>query len=54
MVTKKQYPQMPCIRITKETKEYLDNLRIHKRETYGDIMMRIIEEYKKIIALKSN
>lgn len=35
------------IKITKKTKNGLDNLKTHKRETYDDVISRLAEEGKK-------
>ncbi|MEM1605833.1 MAG: hypothetical protein QXW41_06290 [Fervidicoccaceae archaeon] len=35
------------IRIGKDTKEELKRLKIHPRETYDDVIKRLIEEYKR-------
>jgi len=35
------------IRIGKGTKEELKGLKIHPRETYDDVIKRLIEEYKR-------
>jgi hypothetical protein len=35
------------IRIRKENKEELKRLKIHPRETYDDVLSRLIDEYKK-------
>jgi len=40
-------PAAEPIRIGKDTKEELKNLKIHPRETYDDVIKRLIEEYKR-------
>ena len=35
------------IKVSRETKEELDKLKIHQRETYDDVVRRLIEAYKK-------
>ena len=37
----------PKIVIDEGTKKELDKLKIHPRETYGDIVKRLIEKYEK-------
>lgn len=32
------------IRISKKSKEYLDSIKIHKRETYDDVIVRLIKK----------
>ena len=34
------------IRIGKDTKEELNRLKVHPRETYDDVIKRLIEAYK--------
>ena len=34
------------IRIGKDTKEELNRLKVHPRETYDDVIKRLIETYK--------
>jgi len=41
------------IRIGKDTKEELNKLKIHPRETYDDVIKRIIDEYKRCSYEKS-
>lgn len=36
-------PEITTIKLLKETKERLDHLRSHKRETYEDILQRMLE-----------
>jgi predicted CopG family antitoxin len=40
-------PATEPIRIGKDTKEELKRLKIHPRETYDDVIKRLIEEYKR-------
>ena len=40
-------PATEPIRVRKETKEELNKLKIHPRETYDDVITRLIEEYKR-------
>ncbi len=40
-------PVTEPIRVSKEVKEELRRLKIHPRETYDDVIKRLIEEYKK-------
>jgi len=40
-------PVTEPIRVRKETKEELNKLKIHYRETYDDVITRLIEEYKR-------
>jgi len=35
------------IALSEETKKELDRLKIHRRETYEDVIKRLVEEYKK-------
>jgi predicted CopG family antitoxin len=35
------------IRIGRDTKEELKRLKVHPRETYDDVIKRLIEEYKR-------
>ncbi len=32
------------IRVTEETKKLMDSMKIHPRETYDDLLIRLIEE----------
>lgn len=36
----------PKIVIDEETKKELDKIKIHPRETYGDIIKRLLKTYK--------
>jgi hypothetical protein len=40
-------PATEPIRVRKETKEELNRLKVHPRETYDDVITRLIEEYKR-------
>jgi predicted CopG family antitoxin len=40
-------PVTEPIRVRKETKEELNRLKVHPRETYDDVITRLIEEYKR-------
>jgi len=40
-------PVTEALRIRKETKEELNKLKVHPRETYDDVITRLIEEYKR-------
>ena len=40
-------PVTEPIRVGKDTKEELKKLKIHPRETYDDVIRRLIEVYKK-------
>jgi len=40
-------PVTEPIRIGKDTKEELKKLKVHPRETYDDVIKRLIEECKK-------
>jgi len=40
-------PATEPIRVRKETKEELNKLKVHPRETYDDVITRLIEEYKR-------
>ncbi|MFP3172175.1 MAG: hypothetical protein RXQ79_03935 [Acidilobus sp.] len=40
-------PVTEPIRVRKETKEELNKLKVHPRETYDDVITRLIEEYKR-------
>ncbi len=35
------------IKIKEETKQLLDKLKVHPRQSYDEIIRRLIEEYKK-------
>jgi hypothetical protein len=37
---------MPLIKVSEETKRKLDELKIHYRETYDDVVRRLIEFYE--------
>ncbi|MCP8315537.1 MAG: hypothetical protein H3Z51_01555 [archaeon] len=39
---------MPVIKVSEETKKVLDEIKIHPRETYEDVIKRLIEEHKMI------
>ncbi|MEM2560586.1 MAG: hypothetical protein QXH97_01950 [Candidatus Bathyarchaeia archaeon] len=41
---------MPLIKVSEETKKKLDKLKIHFRETYEDVIKRLIESYEKMKA----
>jgi predicted CopG family antitoxin len=40
-------PVTEPIRVGRDTKEELKRLKIHPRETYDDVIKRLIEEYKR-------
>jgi predicted CopG family antitoxin len=40
-------PATEPIRVSRDVKEELKNLKIHPRETYNDVVKRLIETYKK-------
>ncbi len=40
-------PATEPIRVRRETKEELNRLKVHPRETYEDVITRLIEEYKR-------
>ena len=40
-------PVTEPIRVRRETKEELNKLKVHPRETYDDVITRLIEEYKR-------
>ena len=40
-------PVTESVRIRRDTKEELRRLNIHPRETYGDVIRRLIEAYRK-------
>ncbi|NHW22894.1 MAG: hypothetical protein HA489_01360 [Archaeoglobales archaeon] len=40
-------PATEPIRIGKDTKEELKKLKVHPRETYDDVIKRLIEEYRR-------
>ena len=40
-------PATEPIRVRRETKEELNRLKVHPRETYDDVITRLIEEYKR-------
>jgi len=40
-------PATEPIRVRKETKEELNRLKVHPRETYDDVITRLIEEYRR-------
>ena len=40
-------PATEPIRISRDTKEELRKLKIHPRETYDDVIRRLIEAYRK-------
>jgi len=41
------YQGMPLIKVSDETKKKLDSLKIHHRETYDDVVKRLIQFYEK-------
>jgi len=43
---------MSTIKISEETKKKLDSLKIHFRETYEDVIKRLIQVYEKTIKEK--
>ena len=40
-------PVTEPIRVRRETKEELNRLKVHPRETYDDVITRLIEECKR-------
>lgn len=36
------------IKIEEQTKKFLDALKIHKRETYDDVLNRLIKEFGEV------
>jgi predicted transcriptional regulator len=36
------------IQVTKELKSSLDNMKLHQRETYNDVLERLIEDFKEL------
>ncbi|MFP3264649.1 MAG: hypothetical protein RXO54_02310 [Acidilobus sp.] len=40
-------PVTEPIRVRRETKEELNKLKVHPRETYDDVITRLIEEYRR-------
>jgi len=40
------YHDMPLIKVSDETKKKLDSLKIHFRETYDDVVQRLIRYYE--------
>jgi predicted CopG family antitoxin len=42
-------PATEPIRVGKDTKEELKKLKAHPRETYDDVVRRLIETYKKCV-----
>jgi len=38
---------MPLVKVSEETKKRLDSLKIHHRETYDDVIRRLIEFFEK-------
>ena len=43
---------MSTIKISEETKKKLDSLKIHFRETYEDVIKRLIQFYEKSVKEK--
>lgn len=42
-----EYKQKPCIRIEEKLRQELIKAKIHKRETFGDVIERLLEQNKK-------
>jgi hypothetical protein len=42
MVSKANISDVTTIKLEKETKNRLDKLKIHKRETYNDVLQKIL------------
>jgi predicted CopG family antitoxin len=36
---------MPTVAVEKPVKDSLDRIKIHERETYGDVIIRLIKEH---------
>lgn len=43
---------MPVIKVSPETKKALDELKIYRRETYDDVIRRLIEAWRKSTSSK--
>ena len=39
-------PQKVLIRISEETKKALDDMKVHPRETYDDVVQRLLERFR--------
>jgi len=48
-IEKDQKPQISTVRIKQSTKDALDELKIHPRETYDECINKIIEEVKNLM-----